>query len=357
MIFDEMSYIRSRLCDEESKKIFDARLQLAVDSDYSAFFHNIKENKCFCQSGELETCETFEDFFKKNKNKKIIIYGAGYVGRMNQDILEACGYTVFAYGDSNNRILGAEIHGVPVLSDTEIAKVKNEAVFIVSGREASAIGIYRKLLYLMHINLEQIYVPRFGVLLAVCGRQYFDFFAPVPGEVFVDAGAYNGQTSVEFTKWCPDYKNIYLFEPDSKEKVVIEETMKNAGITKYHLFMKGVSDHSKSSGFCEDHANMSGGHISADGSGKVTVPLISLDEVINDKVTFIKMDIEGEERNALLGAEKLIKTYKPRLAVCVYHKADDFFKIPELILKINNEYKMAMRHYSSSDNETVLYAW
>lgn len=79
MIFDEMNYIRSRLCDEESKKIFDARLQLAVDNDDNAFFHNIKGNKFFCQSSELETSETFEDFFRKNKNKKIIIYGAGYI--------------------------------------------------------------------------------------------------------------------------------------------------------------------------------------------------------------------------------------------------------------------------------------
>ena len=198
-------------------------------------------------------------------------------------------------------------------------------------------------------------MPRYGAMYAICGWQYFDFFEPRPNEIFVDAGAFDGQTSVEFTKWCPEYKDIYMFEANNRAESSIRKTMNAEGISQYHLHMKGISDCSRTANFYDDIVNMTGSQISS--SGDAVVPLVSLDETIDDKVTFIKMDIEGEERSALLGAEKLIKTYKPRLAVCVYHKIDDFYRIPELILGFDKEYRMALRHYTTLDMETVLYAW
>ena len=72
-------------------------------------------------------------------------------------------------------------------------------------------------------------------------------------------------------------------------------------------------------------------------------------------ITFIKMDIEEAELNVLKGAEKLIKTYKPKLAVCVYHKREDIWEIPRLILSYVPEYKMYIRHYSLLKDETALY--
>ncbi len=77
----------------------------------------------------------------------------------------------------------------------------------------------------------------------------------------------------------------------------------------------------------------------------------------NEKVTFIKMDIEGAEYDALCGARKIIASQKPKLAICVYHKAEDIIEIPRLILDINPDYKFALRHYSLFDTETVLYAF
>ncbi len=54
-----------------------------------------------------------------------------------------------------------------------------------------------------------------------------------------------------------------------------------------------------------------------------------MDDYITERVTFIKMDIEGSEANALRGAEKIIRTYKPKLAISVYHKKDDLWTIPK----------------------------
>lgn len=356
MFYDNLNYIRSKLADEESRRIFDARLQFVVDRDLRAFFNNIKEGKTFCQENKLEEGDRFADFFRENNNKKIIIYGAGHYGKLDKDILEKCGYEVFAFGDSNSKLWGETINDVRILSDLEIINMKNDVVFIIgTGNDKNAIGIYRKLIYCLNMDRRQVYLPRYGAMYAICGRQYFDFFEPRSNEIFVDVGAFDGQTSVEFTKWCPGYKYIYMFEANNRAESSIRKTMNEEGIRKYHLHMKGVSDCSRIANFYDDVVNMTGSQISS--SGDAVVPLVSLDETIDDKVTFIKMDIEGEERNALLGAEKLIKMYKPRLAVCVYHKIDDFLKIPELILGFNKDYRIALRHYTTLDMETVLYAW
>ena len=73
-------------------------------------------------------------------------------------------------------------------------------------------------------------------------------------------------------------------------------------------------------------------------------------------VTFIKMDIEGSEYQAILGAEKMITSHKPKLAISVYHKPEDIWQLPLLIYRFNHEYKFYLRHYSFGNNETVLYA-
>ena len=68
------------------------------------------------------------------------------------------------------------------------------------------------------------------------------------------------------------------------------------------------------------------------------------------------MDIEGAEMEALKGAESIIKSQKPKLAICVYHKEQDMTEIPIFIKKLVPEYKLFMRHYSNDAGETVLYA-
>ena len=73
--------------------------------------------------------------------------------------------------------------------------------------------------------------------------------------------------------------------------------------------------------------------------------------------TYIKMDIEGAEMEALLGAQGNIKNNKPKLAICLYHKPEDIIEIPHIILSINPDYKLAIRHYTTCNWETVLYAY
>jgi hypothetical protein len=85
----------------------------------------------------------------------------------------------------------------------------------------------------------------------------------------------------------------------------------------------------------------------------------SLDHMLLSKAcapTFIKMDIEGSEIDALNGAAGIIRRDKPKLAVCVYHKPSDLWKIPLLVHNLQPKYQFYLRHYSNHLSDTVLYA-
>lgn len=77
---------------------------------------------------------------------------------------------------------------------------------------------------------------------------------------------------------------------------------------------------------------------------------------IDTPITFIKMDIEGAEKESILGAKEIIKKYKPKLAICVYHKLEDIYMIPKMIKELVPEYKLYLRHHSLGMWETVCYA-
>lgn len=87
------------------------------------------------------------------------------------------------------------------------------------------------------------------------------------------------------------------------------------------------------------------------------IPSATIDDTVgNAEVTFIKMDIEGAEMPALQGAKKTILRCKPKLAVSVYHKPEDFVAIPKFIKSLRDDYKYYLRAYSRTGCETILYA-
>lgn len=182
-----------------------------------------------------------------------------------------------------------------------------------------------------------------------------DIFGPAENEVFVDGGAYNGDTirsliSV-FGKGTAYYKKIYAWEPDpDNRKRLIENCkgLKNIEILPFGMWDKKTMLSFQTNGDFDSRFSK---------DGTLQVPVDSIDDLCSDeKVTFIKMDIEGSEINALHGAEKVIRRDKPRLAICIYHKPEHFYEIPFLIKEMVPEYKFYIRHHSGYASETVLYA-
>lgn len=110
-----------------------------------------------------------------------------------------------------------------------------------------------------------------------------------------------------------------------------------------------------------DKIGSGSGTVLVDGKPKtatIEVKADTIDHIVGDeKISFIKMDIEGAEYDALLGARHTIEKYKPVLMISVYHKQDDFIRLPELIRSMNYNYTFYLRHYRSlSVQETILYA-
>lgn len=83
----------------------------------------------------------------------------------------------------------------------------------------------------------------------------------------------------------------------------------------------------------------------------------TLDDIlVNKPVTFIKMDIEGSELPSLKGAEKVISSNFPRLAICIYHSDADMLDIPEYIMEKYPSYSFYIRLHAPCQYETVFYA-
>ena len=114
--------------------------------------------------------------------------------------------------------------------------------------------------------------------------------------------------------------------------------------------------HQKETLYIQEDSNHGASSISHHGENTIEVERIDKCIPRGVRVTHIKMDIEGAELNALKGADSIIKKDSPQLAICVYHKIDDFLQISDYLLSIVPEYKLYLRHHNISGTETVLYA-
>lgn len=180
--------------------------------------------------------------------------------------------------------------------------------------------------------------------------QYFEDFLNLrtEGETFIDVGGYNGNTSVEFIKRCPEYKSIHIFEPEPSNYENCLNSLKD--YKNVHFYNLGLS---RNKATLKLDVQGSGSRVSENGT--VIIAVDKLDEVLDDAPTFIKMDIEGEEIAAIEGAHNTILTHHPRLAISIYHKPGDFWQVPKLIFSIRDDYDVYMRHYTECIYETVMF--
>lgn len=172
---------------------------------------------------------------------------------------------------------------------------------------------------------------------------------------FVDGGAYIGDTLETFFEKHKAWNNLYyaieadnnIYDrlkgkyADNKNIVCVRAALWNTD-----TFVTFDSD---------NYGKGEGNRISEIG-GKVQA--MTIDSIVGENsVSFIKLDIEGAEHNALNGAERTIYRDKPIIAVCIYHKREDYFDLPEQIDRIcPKEYSFYIRQYRFGQTETVLYA-
>lgn len=173
---------------------------------------------------------------------------------------------------------------------------------------------------------------------------------------FIDAGAYDGDTLRVLLQTTYDIEAIAAFEPDLNNFTKLSEFIRNTRGkfgNNVSLYPSGVWSVNKSMSFATGHGEAS----MISDEGESTIQCVALDEVLPVfSPTLIKMDIEGAEYEALRGAHRLIKDYRPGLAICLYHHPDHIWNIPLLIKNWSLGYKFYIRCHCYSTFELVLYA-
>lgn len=173
-------------------------------------------------------------------------------------------------------------------------------------------------------------------------------------ENIIDAGAYDGDTVKDIITSDIMYDKIYALEPDSMNYEKLKKTIES-------LDVKGkVIPINVGVGFLENDVcfKSDGKYSKIDRESKGIVKITAIDRLGIQHVSVIKMDIEGYEKEAILGAINTIKRDKPLLCICVYHNIEDIWQIPLLIQILCKEYKIILRHHrQNSSYESVCYAF
>lgn len=340
----------------------------------------------------IEKINEIENIIKKDG---LSIFGAGQYSSFCLKYLIDNNYKINYIIDSNKLKENSKINNIKVIHNEN--NIKENVVFVTSKRYTKEIITnnnhryqflipfdnfyiiknYEKLLEIRNLLydnhsiyiFDEILVSRFtgdiGNLENIYERNHYfcikEFINTNFKETFLDIGAYVGDTVEKFIyNFNGNFNKIYAFEPGKQQfnalkkrvnRLKEEWALDNNSIITENL---GVSNRCGVVYF-NDNIDMSANYISNIPTNN-KIETIDIDNYINNRIaTFIKADIEGEELNMLKGAENTIKQYKPKLAISIYHRPEDFIEIISFIKNLVPEYKLYLRHHSLDLNETVLY--
>lgn len=175
----------------------------------------------------------------------------------------------------------------------------------------------------------------------------YDLFTQNEGEVVFDCGAFDGMVMREFLKRNNNFEMYYAFEPDkaNANKILIGNDSSRIRVIERALSNK------KECLFMRNYMNMNSVIIN---EGDFNVESMCLDDM-NAIPTFIKIDVEGYEEKVLEGGRKIIEACRPIIACAMYHSVEQLWNVPQMIIKMTNNYVYSIRSYMNL-YETVFYA-
>lgn len=202
----------------------------------------------------------------------------------------------------------------------------------------------------------------FTIATLACGQYQHPFASPVPGDVCVDFGAYEGETSLFMAAKVGPSGRVYAAEFVPEQLRILNDNLRDNPVlgervrvlphpfwseSGKEIFVTGTAGTAKVS-FAR--------HSATDNCFRT----IRLDDAVQqykiNKIDFLKFDVEGAELPILKGAVKTLKEFKPKLAVSLYHCDSDFDAIPRFLDSLQCGYEFHLGHYSTGRSETVLYA-
>ena len=358
-------------------------------------------------SAELERAK---DELTQYDGKDIYIFGAGDSAMVYSADFDAEGIRPLAYLDNDKTKQGKKIRGVPILAPDAIRDNRNAIVLICSLRPTVHIAVspqvrhmgipclsLDKYIFAAHSQeilsnvklLEddesaevysrlieyrlnpEINMKRGGSSLVPYNPDaHFalpQFCAQSPKEVFVNCGAFVGDTLEEYIRiHIGQFSKIFAFEPTEKSfnamrvrrnRLVQEWALDDNQITLIHA---GVDMTSKTSYLYRGIETISNMVVDKFEDGLYAIKVVALDDYFSEQViSFLDADIEGHEMPMLLGAEKVIRRDKPKMAICIYHSAFDMYRIIQWVNGLNLGYKFDVRkHWRGVDfYDTMLYAY
>jgi len=347
------------------------------------------------------------------RGKKLVLFGAGMIG-IKTLVLNLKGYRPEYFCDNDHNKWGKDILGIPIYSPNKLCEEDKDklAVLITSGN-ITDIGIQLLSMGLSFLttqmfnvgsffqppyNAKEYLLERYSVIsrdmdkinmsysvLAdehskqvmeqiiekyKTGTSYFGdicegsrFFNDILAggnqkeEVFVSGGTFNGDEILQIIKYTNNPKTkIYVFEPDPRNYWNICDMFANTSCD-IRIYDYAISDENENLRF-EINNVVGGGGSRLSNNGNHTVKAIKLDDFIDERVTFMKLNLQGSECKGLMGSKRIIREYKPKLAVCAYVNHDDIFRVPLLIHEILPEYKIYLRfsHPYKIHMGTIFYA-
>lgn len=323
--------IYDHLADQISKEIFSNRLLYSLSGDFKFIERIIRKSETGVRLiNELEK----EDFW--------YIYGAGIRGARVAKIYSNINWLGYIDQHKSGDYNGYSVKKLEELNTNSNVLVSNlyGSIEICDNLKSRISGKISALQDYDRELLANIYFEK-------------DIFSA--GDIhgaFVDMGAYDGIDTAHYFSFMEDVtKTAYVFEPDINNYEMCKSSLEN--YSNCHVKNCGLSNYIGEAKFSLGKKEAS----RIVENGGTSVRINTVDNLFKDiRVGYIKMDIEGEELNALKGAEQVIKRDHPILAVSIYHKREDIWEIPKLILDYYQGYKLYLRHYTVGITDTVIYA-
>lgn len=326
--------IYESITDEYSRTIFGNRLLYSLTGDYRYICRIVLETKAGKQLERL-------------LQGLLYIYGAGKRGKLLVDIFGDKQWQGFI--DANK---GGEYEGYPVYRLNDF-QYKEDSVIIISNKyEYDAIK--NELIKNKKVPAEKIIILEYFCEMVSMDR----YFAPesiqrmvMNDQIFMDLGCYDGVDTIRaLDLWKEENINVYAVEPDQENYRICRDKLKQ--YKEVTLINQGIGGKKGRESFIEG-----GEGARFSNTGGMMVEIDTIDNIVGkNAVGFIKMDIEGYEEEALEGGRETIQRCKPVLAVCIYHKRSDVWKLPLRILELNDNYCFYFGHYTLGWGDTVLYA-
>jgi FkbM family methyltransferase len=301
----------------------------------------------------------------EKKDETVIIICSGYVMAIAKQLFNMGFSDVYAYNVENasRKLVSADLTNESITGGGISTK---ERYRVLSGLDTNMIrelfaDDLSKTTYSKLIEAYKQQIVDFSHIVSNEAIYFNDIFkgSISENEVYLSGGVFNVSSVVDFILYTNNkYKKIYAFEPDAYAYHVLKKELSD--IKDLELLPYGISDIDGRLSF--DATALGTSRIINDDSdavGTLTgIEVTTIDNFTKQNLppTLIKMDIEGAEYDALVGARETLMKYKPKLAISAYHLDDDLVRLPLLIHETVPEYKLYLRHHANTWMETVIYA-